>query len=165
MHLHARGIDIIAFDPHQIAQLEQVAAPGQLYDRVAQFLDRFEIAGRFQHDLFVAGEDLPAGKDDIAGIEDGFQLSRGDAQLRQAGIVEFHEDPFLLGAVDLHLGRFFDQQQLVAAVVGHLFQVGVAVSLAGNGDEGAEDISELIIDKGPAYPRRQLPGGAVDLPA
>ncbi len=65
-----------------------------------------------------------------------------DAELGQPRIVVLNEDSFLLNALDLNLGDFWDGKEHVAHLIRDVFKLCVAKTLSGNGQDGAEDVAE-----------------------
>ncbi len=74
-------IDIAAFDFGHVPKVEEILFARQFDDRFPELLYRLKVSARFQHNLFVIGKDLAAGVNDVARVENGFELRRRYAEL------------------------------------------------------------------------------------
>ena len=100
---------------------------------------------------------------DVATLKEVHQLIGRDAKIGQPRIVVFDEDPFLLNALDLDLGYFWDGEEDVADLVGNVFKLGVAKTLSGQGQEVPKTSPNSSFTKGPMTPLGEIPAGALDL--
>ena len=116
-----------------------------------------------QADRFAAGEDTPGVGHHVLLAEHLSQTLRGDAQAAHLAARDFHLHLFLAHAGQADLAHPRQQHQLTAQVVGEIAQFLGAVALAGEQQEEAEYIAEIIPHLRRVDPRWQVGLQVVDL--
>ncbi len=74
VHFRCGRVDVTAMDFYHIPEIDDLLPSGQLYDRLAQVIDRVEISRGFEDDLLVLGVDLAAGYDYVSRRQDLLEL-------------------------------------------------------------------------------------------
>ena len=121
---------------------------------------------RIERDVLVADAHAAAVGGDVPRLELGVDLLLVDAELRQPLPRDFQEDDFLLFAEELDALDVRHQQQLAAQELGVAAQLGERVAVAGDGQEDAVDVAEIVDHHRPAAHRgRQLRLDVGDLAA
>ncbi len=138
----------MAANVDDIFQIDDVVAARQGDNGALEIGYRVEVAGRFKDDLLSISKDFTTGNDDVARFKNTFELKGRQAEFRKSGVLILDKDPFLLDALNADFGDVRTEQQLIAAVVGNLFEFRVAEILTADGDNDAEDITEFIVDEG-----------------
>ena len=94
--------------------------------------------------MFVADAHAAAIGDDVLRLKLAVDLLFVDAKLRQALPRNFEEDHLLLLAEQIHLLDVRHQQQLAAQELGVAAKLGLREPLAGNRQEDAVNVAEIV---------------------
>ena len=131
--------------------------------RLADRLDRIVGPAGTQVDALVAGLEIaPRGHRVLARQGVGHRL-HVQPQGGQLGVRQLHVDALLLLADQIHLGHTGHPQQLGTDAVAFGLQLGIVEAIAGQGVDVAEDITELVIEEGPADASGQVALDVADL--
>ena len=153
----ARRVLIAALQRGDVPEEELAARPVRADHQLEHVLGRAETAFRIERDVLVADAHAAAVGGDVPLLELGVDLLLVDAELRQPLPRDFEEDDFLLRGEELDALDVLHQQQLAAQELGVAAQLRERVAVAGNGQEDAEDVAEIVDHHRPAaYRGRQL---------
>ena len=160
----ARRVLIAALQRGDVPEEELAARLVRSDHQLEHVIGRAETALRIERDVLIADAHAAAVGGDVPRLQLGVDLLLVDAELRQPLPRDFEEDDFLLGGEELDLLDVRHQQQLAAQELGVAAQLRERVAVAGNGQEDAVDVAEIVDHHRPAaYRGRQLRLDVVDL--
>src|SRR5581483_4264624 len=160
-HARLRRIGVAAAHVGDVAEAEQ-AVVGPDRD-AADRLDRIERAARTQVDAVAVGLEAAGRRDRILRLERLLHLIEAHAEHGQLRVRQLDVYFFVLQADQLDLGDVRHAQELELEALGVVAQLRVGVAVAGQREDVAERVAELVVEEGSLHARRQGVADVADL--